>query len=851
MKGASNILRGSALLALARILGSGTAQLLYWMLARASMSDLGVYRTVLVFFFAAEALPLLGMNQYLVREMAKNPGATGACLRSAARLAAPVTLAGGAGLFLLAHSGVYGPDISRGLFWVLATLPASAVVLIAQSVLVGRDRSATLGLLQSAESCLRTFASIALLLLGFGVDSLLAVLALVRWLFAALYGARVLPLARPDPLRFSAKDSLRDFAGQIPVFAAITFLYIVFRFSPQAQIALIGGEAEAGVFAVGYQVMDLVLLVPTAVAVNFMPLLARAAEISPGNVARACGRLLALTSAAVLPCVILAGRLADPLVRVVFPKAWPDAVTAVHCMLWTAFLLCLDQALSTLLVACGRQDADLRSLAVGAAATVVLTPLAALWAGASGAAGALVCVALLLVAARLVAIRGVAPGLLRAGRLPLTLAGGTVMAGVTWAFRDPLSAVVAGSGAYGLMAAAFFAFHRHSTRKSPMAARHTTNVDARTNGPRIGLDAHILGSGKGGVEQCVRQLCRHLPGVAPQARFYFFIRRGYVPDWLLQPNAVFVPLPDAPLLAQRFLALPFLARRHGLDLLHVQRICPVLAGCPVVVSVHDIFPVLHPADHPGMRDAFVRALTGPSITLARLVLTVSETSRADILRRYKTPSDKVRVILNGVDPFPALAQTVQHSGEGRMLFVGALEPRKNLEVALRAFALFRKACPEERTQFVLVGGERQPGYRRRLETLAETLGLAGSVRFAGYVDDDTLAGLLRGARLLVAPSRAEGFNIPPLEAMAAGTPVVCSDIAVHRELFSGAVEFFPPDDPAGLADAMRRTWSGSPAREARLAAGRTLAARLTWERNAREHWNVYSSLTSAGHGRRP
>lgn len=382
-----------------------------------------------------------------------------------------------------------------------------------------------------------------------------------------------------------------------------------------------------------------------------------------------------------------------------------------------------------------------------------------------------------------------------------------------------------------------------------MSARQMTSIDSQANGPRIGLDAHILGSGKGGVEQCVRQLCQHLPGVAPEARLYFFIRGGYVPDWPLPSNAVFVHLPDAPLLVQRFLVLPFLARRYGLDLLHVQRICPVLTGCPVVVSVHDIFPVLHPAEHPGMRNAFVRALTGPSIKVARVVLTVSESSRADILQHYGTPPEKVRVILNGVDApsFPAAA--ARESEDGGMLFVGALEPRKNLEVALRAFALFQKTRPEQRTQFTLVGGERQPGYRRRLETLTEELGLAGAVRFTGYVDDATLTGLLRGARLLVAPSRAEGFNIPPLEAMAAGTPVICSDIPVHRELFSGAVDFFPPGDAQGLAAAIGRTWSVSPAREARLAVGKKLAARLTWERNAREHWKVYSALTSAGAGR--
>jgi len=368
---------------------------------------------------------------------------------------------------------------------------------------------------------------------------------------------------------------------------------------------------------------------------------------------------------------------------------------------------------------------------------------------------------------------------------------------------------------------------------------------ARELGPRIGLDAHILGSGKGGVERYVRELCRRLPGLAPQARFVFFTRRGFVPAWTPQPNAAFVTLPDAPLPVQRFLALPWLVRRHGLDLLHVQRISPLFAGCPVVLSVHDIFPVLHPGEHPGARNAFVRAMTGPSIRLARKVLTVSEAARADILARYGPSPAKVQAIHNGVDPGgpPPPGGWVHPEGPAYMLFIGALEPRKNLEVSLRAFAAFLRGGPDPSALYVLAGGERQPGCRQRLQALAGELGVAHAVRFAGYVDDEGLAGLLRGARLLVAPSRAEGFNLPPLEAMAAGVPVVCSDIPVHRELFSPAAVLFPPGDPAALAREMRRLWPDARARDALAQAGTRLAARFSWEKTAREHWEVYAALT--------
>jgi len=456
MTRASGVLRGSAMLSLSRILGAGTSQLLYWVIARASMADLGVFRTVMAYFLASEAFALLGMNQYLIREVAKDERDTWACLRNAVILSVPVMLAGGAALCLLARSGSYGADISRGLYWVIASLPASAAVLIAQSLLIGRERGATMGLLQSGETCLRAFTCIALIQTGAGVDGALAALTVVRWVFAVCYVLALRPLLPRSDWGHAAAGTFRSFTAQLPTFAVITLLYIVFRFTAQTLVALLRGDAEAGIFAVGYQVLDLVMLVPTAVAVNFMPVLARQAGSREGLV-QACGRMLALASLAVLPCVVLAGRMADPLVRLVFPKAWPAAVLPVQCMLWASYFLCLDQALSVLLVASGRQTADMRSLAAGTAAVVLFIPPAASFFGAQGAAGAFVCVTVVLVGVRLYFTGDLARELIRAGRLPLALAGGAAMFCAVWAVPDRTAAVLTGVGVYVLAIVFLFA----------------------------------------------------------------------------------------------------------------------------------------------------------------------------------------------------------------------------------------------------------------------------------------------------------------------------------------------------------------------------------------------------------
>jgi glycosyltransferase involved in cell wall biosynthesis len=168
------------------------------------------------------------------------------------------------------------------------------------------------------------------------------------------------------------------------------------------------------------------------------------------------------------------------------------------------------------------------------------------------------------------------------------------------------------------------------------------------------------------------------------------------------------------------------------------------------------------------------------------------------------------------------------------LFVGNLEVRKNVELLLQAFELVRAVHPE--AQLVLVGapGFGWDGIRARRETILSS----DAVRVVGYLPDAEVAALVRGARVFVYPSRYEGFGIPPLEAMAAGTPVVAAKAAALPEALGDHARWVHPDDLDGLAAAIADHFEGTP-EPGTIEAARAWATSFTWGRAAEASIGVF------------
>jgi glycosyltransferase involved in cell wall biosynthesis len=294
-------------------------------------------------------------------------------------------------------------------------------------------------------------------------------------------------------------------------------------------------------------------------------------------------------------------------------------------------------------------------------------------------------------------------------------------------------------------------------------------------------------------------------------------------------------------IADRFL-LPGLLRRERIDLFHATAYALPSAGAPgtaLVLTVHDLAPDLHPRGL-SLRHRLALRRTFRSARVAERVLTISETTRRALLERYGLDPARVETVPIGVAaPFRGGGPPRSEPPFPRpfLLYVGGLDPLKNVPFLLEVLARSRRETPSLR---LVVAGE-EGGRREALRAAARRAGLEGAVETPGYLEDGALAAAYAGAAAFVFPSRYEGFGLPPLEAMAAGCPVVSSPGGALREVLDGAAILLEPDDAEDWSQAVLRLL-GDPGERARLAArGVERARSFTWERTARATLAVYEA----------
>jgi glycosyltransferase involved in cell wall biosynthesis len=294
------------------------------------------------------------------------------------------------------------------------------------------------------------------------------------------------------------------------------------------------------------------------------------------------------------------------------------------------------------------------------------------------------------------------------------------------------------------------------------------------------------------------------------------------------------------------LVQPLVAARERLDLLHgLAFVAPLMRSCSTVVTVHDLSFALFPEFFRGANAAYLRLFTRISCRRAARIIAVSENTRADVMRLYGAPGERVEVIPHGVDPafHPRPAAEVAEFRRARalperfVLFVGTLEPRKNLVKLIEAFS----NLPVSNLKLVLVGGK--GWYYDQIFAAVERLNLKDRVIWAGYVPNGDLPMWYNAADVFAFPSRYEGFGMPVLEAMACGAPTVTSTTSSLPEVAGDAALTVPPDDVGALADALHRALEDAELRQELRAKGIARAARFTWEEAARRTAVVYRQMT--------
>jgi glycosyltransferase involved in cell wall biosynthesis len=374
----------------------------------------------------------------------------------------------------------------------------------------------------------------------------------------------------------------------------------------------------------------------------------------------------------------------------------------------------------------------------------------------------------------------------------------------------------------------------------------------------VGLNAHLLSlrqSYRGaGISWYIINLLRNLGGVSPD----FFQYSAFLSDQAFQEPSLRLHLSRLPthrpvvrILWEQFIQ-PLALRRAGVDLLHALAfVAPLAAPCPFIVTVYDLSFLRYPEAFRPLNRWYLTQFTAHSVKRARAVITISESTRQDVINFLGVSPERVHPIYCGTDqkfrPLPApeveTFKKARQLPDNFILYLGTLEPRKNVDGLIRAYAHWRGREPDA-PPLIVAGGK--GWYYNKIFELVASLNLAKAIHFPGYISQEELPLWYNAASLFVYPSFFEGFGLPVLEAMACGTPVITSTVSSLPEVAGrdGAAQLVNPTEHETLAEAMARLMADADLRASMSERGLAQAAKFRWEKTARETVVIYQKVLS-------
>jgi glycosyltransferase involved in cell wall biosynthesis len=366
---------------------------------------------------------------------------------------------------------------------------------------------------------------------------------------------------------------------------------------------------------------------------------------------------------------------------------------------------------------------------------------------------------------------------------------------------------------------------------------------------RVAIDARKLHDF--GIGTYIRNLLRHLARIDRDSEYVLLCQTadlGIASRLGANFRAVVEPSPTYSFREQ--IHVPWVLHRERPDVFHAPHyVLPPATRCRSVVTIHDCIHVMFP-QYLRNRAAYVyaRASMWSAARQAQRILTVSEASKRDIIHFFNVPPDKVVVVYNAIEE--RFAQTPSADALERVreryqlnhpfvLYVGNIKPHKNLVRLIEAFAELRRRGFSE-LKLLIIGDEisKWPALRRAVHSHK----LHKHVRFLGYLEDETLASLYRLASVFVFPSLYEGFGLPPLEAMASGTPVVTSNVSSMPEVTGDAAVLVNPYDVSSIVEGIERVLRDPELSAELRRRGIARAREFSWQRSVERTRQVYQEV---------
>ncbi len=390
-----------------------------------------------------------------------------------------------------------------------------------------------------------------------------------------------------------------------------------------------------------------------------------------------------------------------------------------------------------------------------------------------------------------------------------------------------------------------------------MGVRSTNRMGEHNGRKTVGLDGDTLGRKRTGDESYLASLMRAIGRVDGENDYVVYVRdaESVQPTFpelshfrfrAVKPSSIWLRFP---------FSFPVVLRRDPVDLLHVQYFVPPASKSPVVLTVHDISFAVHPGFFTRKDRLLLGTLVPWSLRRADRIITDAEFTKGEMVRTYGLDPTQIEVIPLAADPryrpldrehCRRVVAERHDTGGGFMLYVGTLQPRKNVATLIRAYSMFRKQTrlPHK----LVIVGKAKYKFDSVFDAIRDS-GYEDDIVFSGFVDDADLPVYYNAADVFVFPSRYEGFGLPPLEAMACGTPVIASNASCIPEVVGDAAVLVDPDDVSGFAGAMASVLGDPSVAVEMRDKGAARAGSFSWDRTARETIDVYRDVLRERNGR--